>query len=329
MKYQFVGIGDITTDAFIELSDAHVQNIKGQRELCVRFGDKIEYESVQEVPAVGNSANASVSASRLGLSSALVCGVGDDFNGQVCISHLQKEGVSTDYVKVHEDMKTNYHYVLRFGAERTILVKQYPYNYSVPPFDEAPDWIYFSSIGEHALAFHDDLTKYVEKVNTKLAFQPGTFQIKLGYEKLKSVYQNAEIFFCNKEEAKYILQSDERDIKKLLKDLRALGPKIVVITDGPNGAFAYDSVNFYDVPMYPDQVEPVDRTGAGDAFASTVVSFLAKGYELKDALLMGPINSMSVVQYIGAQKGLLDEKAIKAYLDSAPADYKVKIEKGV
>ncbi len=329
MKYNFVGIGDITTDAFIELQDVDVHTNHGVKELCFRFGEKIAYEEVNEVPAVGNSANASVSAHRLGLGSALLTNVGDDFNGQVCISTLQNEGVSTEFVQVDKSLKTNYHYVLRFGAERTILVKQYPYKYRLPKFEEDPDWFYFSSIGEHAVDFHFDVAKFARAHKTKLAFQPGTFQIKLGYEKLKELYEVVDIFFCNKEEAQYILENDTSDLKELLRQMHARGPKIAVITDGPNGAFAYDGRRFYSLPMYPDIAPPVDRTGAGDAFSSTTVAYLAKGMPIEEALLRGPINSMSVVQYIGAQKGLLTEQALQAYLDSAPDDYKVSIEKDI
>ncbi len=330
MKYNFLGIGDVTTDAFIELKDVEIlENKNHTKELCFRFGEKIAYESVEEVPAVGNSANASVAASRLGLDSALLAGVGDDFNGQVCTSHLLKEGVSVDYIKVHEDLKTNYHYVLRFGAERTILVKQYPYKYKLPKFDEDPDWFYFSSVGEHALDFHFEVADFVRTRRTKLAFQPGTFQIKLGYKKLKELYEVTDIFFCNKEEAQYILETNESDMKELLRQMHKRGPKIAIITDGRNGSFAYDGKRFYSVPMYPDVAPPVDRTGAGDAFSSTTVIFLAKGMPIEEAMLRGPINSMSVVQYIGAQKGLLDEKALNAYLESAPDDYKVSIEKDI
>ena len=329
MKYDFVGIGDITTDAFIELKDVDVHTNHGVKELCFRFGEKIAYEEVNEVPAVGNSANASVSAHRLGLESALLTNVGDDFNGQVCISALQKEGVSTEFVRIDPELKTNYHYVLRFGAERTILVKQYPYKYILPKFEEDPAWFYFSSIGEHAVDFHFDVADFVKKHTTKLAFQPGTFQIKLGYKKLKELYEVTDIFFCNKEEAQYILESDSSDMKELLREMHKRGPKIAMITDGPNGAFAYDGKRFYSLPMYPDIAPPVDRTGAGDAFSSTTVAYLAKGMPIEDAMLRGPINSMSVVQYIGAQKGLLDEKAIDAYLDSAPDDYKVSIERDI
>jgi sugar/nucleoside kinase (ribokinase family) len=76
------------------------------------------------------------------------------------------------------------------------------------------------------------------------------------------------------------------------------------------------------IPMYPDPKAPVDRTGAGDAFSSTFTSALALGKDISEALTWGPINSMSVVQYIGAQKGLLTLEGIQKYLASAPENYK-------
>ena len=48
MKYDFVAIGDITTDAFIKLKDAEELVNHGTRELCVRFADKVPFEEVIE-----------------------------------------------------------------------------------------------------------------------------------------------------------------------------------------------------------------------------------------------------------------------------------------
>jgi len=99
MQYDFVAIGDITTDAFIKLKDAEELMNHGTRELCVRFADKVPYEEVVEIRAVGNAANAAVSAQRIGLSSALIARVGDDENGRNCRETLKGNGVSDEYVE--------------------------------------------------------------------------------------------------------------------------------------------------------------------------------------------------------------------------------------
>jgi ribokinase len=112
------------------------------------------------------------------------------------------------------------------------------------------------------------------------------------------------------------------DLHDLFNRLHELGPKIVCITDGPDGAYASDGQNRYQMPLYPDPAPPLERTGAGDAFASTFVAALAKGNTLEGALQWAPINSMSVVQHPGAQAGLLSETALSDYLEHAPEWYK-------
>jgi len=322
MKYDFVALGDITTDAFIKLTDAEEHIEHGTRELCVRFGDKVPYDEVTEVRAVGNAANAAVAAARLGLSSALVAWVGNDENGKNCLETLRAQGVAQEYMTTEEGKHTNYHYVLMFGPERTILIKHEAFSYKLPAFAEPPRYLYFSSISESAKEFHHEVARYcADHPETKLVFQPGTFQIKLGTEELKDLYAVTEVFFCNKEEAQKILGTEESDVKKLMAGIRALGPKTVVVTDGPNGSNIMDDSGAWHAPMYPDPAPPVSRTGAGDATASTTVSYIIKGLAPHEALLRGLINAASVVQGIGAQTKLLTDAQIEEWYAKKPADF--------
>ncbi len=323
MQYDFVAIGDITTDAFIRLKDAEELVDHGVRELCVRFGDKVPYEEMTEVRAVGNAANAAVSARRIGLSSAFVTWIGDDENGAHCLDTLRAQGVADEFVTTEKGKKTNYHYVLMYGPERTILIKHESYDYRLPDFAEPPRYLYFSSISESAKDFHHEVARYcAAHPETKLVFQPGTFQIKLGATELKDIYAVTEIFFCNKEEAQTILGTTAPDVKELMEGIRALGPKIVVVTDGPNGSNILDTDGkAWHLPMYPDLAPPVSRTGAGDATASTTVSYIALGLAPHEALMRGLINAASVVQGIGAQTKLLAHDEIEALYAARPADF--------
>jgi len=334
--FDFLAIGDIVIDAFISLEAAKIKEENGNPQLCMSFADKIPYNWLEVVPAVGNSPNASVSASRLGLNSGLITNVGDDDFGRQCQRALEEDGVNIDFLKVHSGEKTNYHFVLLFKADRTILVKHTEYDYKLPNFGK-PKWLYLSSLAENSLPYHLEIAKYLYKnPEIKLAFQPGTFQMELGYEKLKDIYKHTEVFFCNVQEAKRILnevnpeivgkiigKEKQETIVYLLDEMRKLGPKISVITDGPDGAYVDNGEKVLSIPMYPDLKEPLDRTGAGDAFASTFTSALALGKDIEEALMWGPINSMNVVQYVGAQKGLLSRSELEAYLEKAPDDYRV------
>ncbi len=332
-KYDLVAIGDTVTDAFIRLIEAHLNcKINNEAcEICMKFGDKIPYELVEICPAVGNSANAAVSASRLGLSAAIVTNLGEDQNGTDALRQFKKENVATKFIKTNRGMKTNYHYVLWFESDRTILIKHEKFPYALSKIKAK--YIYLSSLGEHSLSFHSDIAKYLEQnPDVKLVFQPGTFQIRFGKEALTGIYKRTEIFFCNVEEAEIILgvapqENNAWTIKELTRKIGGLGPKIVVLTDGPKGAYAYqkETDTLYFMPPYPDPKLPYERTGAGDAFASTFTCAIIQGKKIEEALMWAPINSMSVVQQIGAQKGLLTLPQLSEYLRKSPPDYKPRV----
>lgn len=322
-SFDLVAIGDTTIDAFIRLRDARVHcDVNDERcELCVRFADKVPYESVTVVPAVGNASNAAVSAARLGLKTAFVANIGDDDNGKLSLAQWKKEGVDTSFIDAQAGRATNYHYVWWYEDERTIFVKHNEYSYRFPDIGN-PSWVYLSSLGENTLNYHEEISFYLNAhKGVKLAFQPGTFQIKMGADALAAIYERTEAFFCNKEEAQRILGTRTDDVKKLMTDLRRLGPRIVAITDGPKGAYASDGEEAWFIPMYPDPKPPLQRTGAGDAFSSTFVVALTLGEPVERALAWGPINSAYVVQEIGAQKGLLSRKELEDFLKKAPKDY--------
>ncbi|MBI2096403.1 MAG: carbohydrate kinase family protein [Candidatus Taylorbacteria bacterium] len=326
-EIDFLSFGDITIDAFIRLKEADVHcNIDRSRcEICLRFADKIPFESVEVISAVGNSANAAVAAVLLGLKSSLVSNVGDDQNGKECLGTLKKNGVSVDFVKIQKDRKTNYHYVLWYDDERTILVKHEPYDYVLPSSLPLARFAYLSSIGEGSENYHQEIAEFFKSnPEIKVTFQPGTLQINLGTERLKEIYEKTFVFACNIEEARRILKDESSPATGLLQKISALGPKIVLITDGPKGAYALNEGQAYSMPIYPDPKPPLERTGAGDAFASTFTSALALGRTFEEALLWAPINPMSVVQEVGAQKGLLTRERLTKYLAAAPADYKPK-----
>jgi ribokinase len=216
--------------------------------------------------------------------------------------------------------------VLWYKEERTILIKHEEYDYHWPRFRsvDIPKWIYFSSISKNALdSYHDHVADWLaDNPEVNFAFQPGTFQIEAGAERLKELYNRTTVLILNREEAVQVSGGNYDDVHDLLNRLHHIGAKVVVITDGPAGAYASDGQNRFKMPPYPDPAPPYERTGAGDAFASTFVAALIKGNTIEGALQWAPINSMNVVQHVGAQEGLLSEKELGELLQKAPHWYK-------
>ncbi|HSX33838.1 MAG TPA: carbohydrate kinase family protein [Candidatus Saccharimonadales bacterium] len=325
--FDVISIGDVVTDAFIRLLDdeekvTHTKD--GQEWLAIPFGTKIPFEFAEVIEGVGNASNGAVAFARLGMKTAFISNVGGDREGRDIIAALEKNKVDTRFVHINSSKKSNYHYVLWYKAERTILIKHEEYDYHWPHLHpkETPRWVYFSSISQHAIPYHDDVADWLEaNPSVHLAFQPGTFQMEAGAERLKRIYKRTSILVLNREEAVTVGGGNHADINDLFDKLHALGPQVIVITDGPDGAYGSDGQQRLKMPLYPDIAPPYDRTGAGDAFASTFVAAAAKGLSLEDALMWAPINSMSVCQKVGAQAGLLTEKQLMHYLHHAPKDY--------
>ena len=161
------------------------------------------------------------------------------------------------------------------------------------------------------------MTEWLKKNPTiKLAFNPGSWQLREEYEAIKETVSVTHIIYVNREEAEKLTafgKSGGKD-RELLVALNKLGPKICIITDGGNGSFAYDSINgkFFKAGVLP--VDAYERTGAGDAFGSGSLAALIHGKSLDEALLWGTVNSASVIGYTGPQKGLLKESEMPEWL---------------
>lgn len=326
-QFDIIAVGDIVTDDFIKLFDdkAHTYvDEHGVKTLAMEFGTKIPFDHREVIEGVGNAANAVVACARLGLKTSFVTNIGGDQYGRDMIAALGKNDVDHRFVRVNPGKISNYHFVLWYKEERTILIKHEEYEYHWPHFrpNEVPKWLYFSSISKHAIPYHDQVADWLdEHPDVHLAFQPGTFQMEAGTERLKHIYELTDILILNREEAANVGGGKHDDINDLFDHLHKLGPKVICITDGPAGAYASDGNTRLKMPLYPDPAPPFERTGAGDAFASTFVAAVIRGQDLEGALKWAPINSMSVVQKVGGQAGLLNENQLKSYLQDAPEWY--------
>lgn len=325
-------IGDIFTDAFIKLDESYavVESDKDGKEwLKLPFGSKPPYERVDIIRSVGPSPNAAVSSARLGLEAELMAWLGDDEPGKQSLAHLQSENVGTGTMVTQKGSQSSYWYVLRHGTDRTMLVKSESYNYAWEDPAKQPDWIYLAYIGEDSWPLHEGLEQYLKQnPSVKFVFQPATYHFEWGVKKLSGLYKRAHMVVMNREEAMQVTGKGHEDLHELARGLHNLGPEVVVITDGSHGSYASQGGKLITVPNYPDPALPMDRTGAGDAFASTIMVALSLGKTLEEALSWAPINSMSVVQKLGAQEGLLGREELEKYLSEAPEWYKVEEYKG-
>jgi ribokinase len=307
-----ISIGDATLDTFVRVRDASVNDVTGLKikQLCLNFGDKLPVSALHEKVA-GNALNNAVGSARLGLKAGFYSVIGDDDTGVQIVKKMRREKISLKYLQIQKRSATNHSIVINFGGDRTILTYSHPREYSLPKEMEPARWVYYTAIGKKHAALEKQIIDYACKCHAKIAFNPGTAHLREGVAKMRELLRHTEIIFLNREEAE-MLVGDSADIPNLLYRLHELGPHIAVITDGKNGAYASDSVNVYNQPIFPMKV--VENTGAGDAFATGFIAALFHGNSVPEAMRWGAANAGSVVTKIGPQDGLLTLMKLKSIL---------------
>jgi len=314
-KLDLISIGDASMDVFMTPTESETLCELDSKKCLIAFsyGDKIPVKDLV-FSTGGNAANNAVGVTRLGLKTAIVLTLGDDSIGKLIIEKLKSEGVGMDYVVRQPGTVSNYSTVINYSGERTIFVYHAPRTYDFPREIPAPSWVYLTSMGESYLPFYQKVVEWLEaNPDTRLAFNPGSYQIRAKREDLDIVLKRTHVIFVNREEAGKLSGADTSvgKEKELLKALSSLGPKVSIITDGGNGSFVYDGSKFLKSGILP--VDPFQRTGAGDAFGSGCLSAIIKGKPLEEALVWGTVNSASVIGYQGPQKGLLKESLIEEW----------------
>lgn len=314
-----LSIGDASLDVYLSPTETETLCNIDEKDcyICFSYGDKIPVKTLS-FSVGGNAANNAVGAVRLGVKAGLVLTVGDDDIGQRIVKKVQEEGVDTTFVIQQPATSSNYSTIVNYSGERTIFVYHAPRSYEFPISLPKVPWVYLTSMGESFRPFYNHFISW-KRLNPdiKLAFNPGSYQLRAGIDALKDVFSLTYAVFVNRKEAEGLTNFGESQGKEkdLLKAISDLGPKISIVTDGGNGSYIYDGTRFVKAAVMP--VDAYERTGAGDAFGSGCLSALIKGKTLEEALLWGTLNSASVIGYTGSQRGLLKEPEMDEWLERA------------
>lgn len=316
---QLLSIGDATIDVFMAPTETESECSLDAREckICFPYGEKIPVQNL-EFSIGGNAANNAIGTTRLGVKTAIVLTLGADSVGKMIIERVKEEGVDPTYIVSQPATTSNYSTIITYGGERTIFTYHAPRSYEFPVALPPAPWVYLTSMGESFVPFYNHLLEWLIKNPTvKLIFNPGSWQMRMGLTSIGEILKRTNVLFVNREEAEKLtnIPDSHSKEKELLTAASHIGPKVVVITDGGAGAFAFNGQGFFKVGILP--VDAYERTGAGDAFGSGCLSALILGRDLGEALLWGTVNSASVIGYTGSQRGLLTQADLQIWLDRA------------
>lgn len=308
LKFDLITIGDATWDLFMKIHDAETRCLKDHKEciLGLDYGGKIAVDQLHSSVG-GNAANVAVACAKLDIKTAFVGFIGKDDAGKKALKIIEKAKVDTKYT-ILEGL-TNQSAIISFQGERTILSYKEPRSYNLVKVPTS-EWIFFTSTGPGSEKAISTILKKIEK--RKIIFNPGSFHMKLGPGFIKKVIKKSFCLIVNLEEAWEILEKKPDDIRECLFDLVSLGPKIAVITNGKEGAYATKEERYYKIPSL--KVKVADPTGAGDSFSAAFATALIYDKDIPDALRWGIANSTSLIQKLGTEEGLLTKNQIEKKL---------------
>jgi|SRR3989344_1599542 len=251
----------------------------------------------------GGGTNTAVAFSRLGLKTGYVGKLGNDENEKKILELLKKERIKF-LGKVQKEEISSHSIVLDSENKDRVILTYKGVNDKLK-FKELKmkeiktKWLYLSALLGESFKTQKKLVQILHKRGTKIAFNPSSYII--GKLDLKPILKFCEVLVLNKEEAQMFVKKGD-----LLKGLRKLGPKIIVITDRDKLISAYDGKKKY--YLKPNKIKVVERTGAGDAFASGFVAGQIVGKSIEESLKLGLRESESEIKYHGVKNKLLKFK---------------------
>ena len=317
-KFDLIAVGAAGIDIFLDIRGKtnSLKFNKSSSELSIKLGDKILLDGYK-FSCGQNGANVAVGSSRLGLKTALFAEVGDDDFAKRIIENLEKENVSTSKIKI-EKGDSAFSVVVNFQNERTIFVENIKRNHNFDFKNVSADFLYLTSLSQNWINAYLETMSFIGSNNIPFAFNPGTTQIEDKDKVIFEIIKKSKILFLNKEEAETLLGkkrsftqlSEKSYIKNLLTEFKKIGASIVVITDAQNGSYCADEKGrFLHIHGYAPNI--LEKTGAGDAYATGFVFGFLKGMDTPTAMTYGAINAAAVMEQIGGEEGLVTSVILK------------------
>lgn len=332
-KFDVITIGGATQDIMYYTDDAEIiknkKNILKQKLIAFEYGAKIISDDVY-LTFGGGGMNTAISFALLNLKTASFLNLGKDWIGEQILKELKNKKIDSRYITQDKKNYSGFSFVINHGDYKEHAILGHRGANTELKINKnsisqlKTKWIYIASLsGKDNLVkaniknIFEDLDQSGENDNKKkikIAWNPGSAQLKYGYKFFQKYLSQVEVFNLNKDEAIEIVLSagiKTTNIDKLLKTISSWGPKMVVITDAAKGAYIYhQDKKYYQKAL--SNIKKINTTGAGDAFGSSFVAGLIMyKNNIPRSLKLATYRSNAVIKTIGAQIGLLTKNQIK------------------
>ena len=335
-------IGGATIDTIAIIDSSRIERMKMTNAdtsfLLLAEGEKTEASDVS-THCGGGAINTAVALARLGHEVSAVVKLGHDLRADTIIAKLTAENVSARYVLQDAAAMTGAS-VLVSSHDRNATIFTYRGANALLDPDEldpaafAVNLVHISSLSNQSANCFSKIINLASKAGAFISVNPGIRQLSSRGGIVLDALPEIDLLIINKVEAAELvpalavnigivepwsaaglevpaplarqgLSSGGYDLSlhTFLVDLISRGLKYAVVTDGSSGAFLATSDRFFYSPAAKTKI--ACTAGGGDAFAATIASFLAEGFNPEQALAHATVNAAAVVSRVDTQSGLL------------------------
>ncbi len=250
--------------------------------------------------AGGSASNFAVASRKLGAEAYIVAVLGKDVLSEIYLSSLVRSGVNTDGLIRTADLPTGIVLILHEkGAQRRMITFRGANALLNEENLRKKEGLLKSCDLIHVTSVMRTSFKAVLQIVTGISWDPGIKIIhEMGTDVLKHL-RYVRRLFVNQKEAQLITgESDPVRAARLLSKFS----EEVVIKLGSRGAIACSGGKIFRERAF--EVEVLDTTGAGDAFAAAYSISRLRGYDVKRSLVHANAVAALKITKIGAQEGV-------------------------
>ena len=250
----------------------------------------------------GGAANVAAAIACLGGSSELISPVGSDFISTGYDKHLQNFGVDLSKLYFSEAETLSKAFVITDG-----LSNQSTYFYwgaAAKLAEMVPPKVEFVHMVTADGRFNAKMAQAADFVS----FDPGQDLMTYQKESLNTILENTNILFANRHEIEQVIQISGKSFEELKTSIG-----FIIVTYDKDGSVLYenDGSRQQETKIPAVLADPVDPTGAGDAYKAGFLVALVKGYSPEICCKVGSVTASFVVEKIGCQTNLPDWERMK------------------
>jgi sulfofructose kinase len=257
----------------------------------------------------GPVATALVTLSRLGVATALIGFVGDDWCGPLIRQGLDSEGVDTEHLRVLKGGNSQAAFIAvnPHAGDRTIFWRRGSGTESALEEEEQRviqlgRFLHLDGLRLDASLAAADTAR---QARIPVMLDAGT--MREGYLELISL---TDYLICS--ETFFRTFQPDGDFARGLEKLMALGPRQVVVTLGVRGSRGFDGQRIHVQPAFP--VKAVDTTGAGDVYHGAYIFSLLNGWSMVECMLFASATAAIKCTETGGRTGIPSLEQVMGFL---------------